>query len=134
MANLYKKFATNPDKEKDGIWVNYDDARFLIARAGGANTRFQVTLSSKIRPYKKQIASQTLSDEESAKIMVEVFVEGVLRGWENVEDENDNPLEFTRENAIKLLSDIPELLEFLREEAFLIGNFKDSLTEETVKN
>lgn len=134
MANLYKKFATNHDKEKDGIWVNYDDARFLIARAGGANTRFQVTLSSKIRPYKKQIATQTLSDEESARIMVEVFVEGVLRDWENVEDENDNPLEFTRENAIKLLSDIPELLEFLREEAFLIGNFKDALTEETVKN
>ena len=133
MANLFRKFSTNKEMEQKGIWVGIDDARFLIARAGGGNVNFQRVLSEKLRPLKKQLEARSLSDEESGKIITEVYAETVVLDWQNVEDD-DGPMECTRENIIRLFDGAPKVFTIIREESLEYTNYKDVLTDETVKN
>jgi hypothetical protein len=126
-------FETNPEHETKGIDIDYGDyGVFRIKRAGGANDEFSKVLEVKTRPYRRQIDMGTFDSKVAEKFLVEAFVDTVLIGWENVKDKKGKNLEFSKENAVKLLSDLPELFADLREKAmnaanFLLGDIEDDL-------
>lgn len=138
--SLYKKYKTNPDLEVGGVWIEYDvtddgkPIRFLVARAGGANLAFQKAMEKASKPYLKQIQSGTLSTELSNQIYLDVFLDTVLLGWENVTDRNDQPLEFSREAAAMLFSDLPEVYNDVRKMASEISIFREDVLEGTLGN
>lgn len=134
MGSPYTFFQTDTNLEKDGIVVDYGDFRFRIARAGGANTRFQKTLAARIRPFRRAIDAGAITDADADKILHGVFVDSVLLGWEDVTDEHGNPLEFTRENALKLFSDLPDLFRDLQQQASVVANFRREDLQDTIKN
>lgn len=113
--NLYNTFETDKNLERDGIVLDYgfnskqQPVQIRIARAGGANARFAKVLEQKMKPYKRAIANDTMDNKVAEKLLVEAYADAVILGWEGVEDRDGNPLEFTRDNVVKVLSDLPDL-------------------------
>jgi hypothetical protein len=61
-------------------------------------------------------------------------VETVLLGWESVTGPDGKPLEFSKENAVKLFTDLPDLFKDIRETAEDMTLFKLELDEADAGN
>lgn len=148
MASLYKTFSLDENLEQSGILINYGDVRFRIARAGGSNNKFRRLLQGKLKPYRRQIDNDTMDDSVSERLLLEVYAESVILGWETkvvaedgsekwepwVEGPGGEHLDFTRDNCIRVLADLPELFRDIRSMADKAANFRKEEEEEDLKN
>ena len=140
--SLYKQFATNSEKEMEGVEVQMTEAEnedgsiptFVVSRMGKSNKRYSKALEAATRPYRRQIELGTMNNDKAEEIFMGVFVDTVLKGWKNVRDESGAELPFNKQSATKLFKDLPEVYERLQEEAKLSANFRDAALEEEVKN
>lgn len=137
---LYSSYKTDESLETAGIAlvVGENDAGkkicIKIARAGGANKAFQRVLAAKTRPYRRQIDQNTMSNSVMESLICEVYADTVVLDWENVEDEQGNPMDCTRENIIKLFTDLPDLFADVRAGAADSSAFRAEILEAVVKN
>ncbi len=135
--SLYKQFGTNTTLETGGKWFeinppNEEDGKkpgFLLARRSSKNTQFAARMERVAREHKRELDSGSLPPEESRRLLVEAFADTVLKDWRNVRDAGGAVLTFTRENAIKLFGDLPDLFDTLQEQSGLITNYQDKLIE-----
>lgn len=135
MSSLYAMFKSNESREKEeGICLDYGEAKIRVRRAGGSNRRYSDLVSKKLRPFKRQLENESLDPDTGSRIMAEVYAESVLIGWEGVKDADGNPIAFSRENAVKLLTDLPELFRDIQEQSQRLANFRDEEIEEDRKN
>lgn len=145
--SLYKQFKSDPALERAGVLIQYgfvqtpegepDSSRpicFRIARAGGANVAYQRRVEAKVKPYRRQIQTETIDPKVAENLMMEVFCETILLGWENVQDANGVDLPFSKENAVKLFTDLPDLYKDLQEQANKAALFKAELLEADAGN
>lgn len=144
LTSIYK---TNEALETDGVWQTMgqtDDGReirFKLSRMSKSNTRYKKTLEKATRPHRAAIRLDTLNEKVAESVMLGVFVDSILLGWENVplsdvtgnaEDTGDAP--FTRENAIKLLERLPDLYDDAQERAGKLSTYRDETLEVAGKN
>lgn len=149
MASPYKLFDTDPALEQAGIIVNYgDEAWFKIARSGGGNKRYLTQIGERLKPFRRQIQTETMDEKVADRIVMEVFVDTVLLGWGSyakgdegeqvaqpwIEDRDGAHLDFSRDNALKVLTDLPELFRELRAESERLANFIALNKEADAKN
>jgi hypothetical protein len=125
--NLYSEFGTNKSKE-EGIKVEpMPGIFFTIKRTGGSNKAYSEAATRKLQPFVKKFNSgKSIPLDDVQKINIELFTEYCMLDWENVTDRSGNQLPFTKDNAKKLLQDLPELYSFLSDEAGNLDNFKDT--------
>lgn len=131
--NVYEMFGTDTDLEKDGIALTYGDATIVVARAGGANAKFQKCAESKARPYRAQIQQGVMDPDTAERLLAETFAETVVLGWDNVCDANGDPMEFKRANVVKLFTDLPDLFADVQRQSNLVTNFLVGSREEDAK-
>lgn len=137
---LYSSYKTDESLETSGVVlvVGENDAGkkigIKIARAGGANKAFQRVLAAKTRPYRRQIEQNTMSNSVMESLICEVYADTVVLDWENVEDEHGNPMDCTRENIIKLFTDLPDLFADVRAGAADSSAFRAEIMDAVVKN
>ena len=136
MTNLYDVFGTDPELESTkGVWIDYGKSTSIkIARAGGANKAYQAALLKLSNEYKHQIQSEVLGEEVAGTLMLEVFVDTIILDWEGIKDKNGEEMPFTKENARKLLTDLPDLFIDLRQMAGNITLFREKIIEDDGKN
>lgn len=134
MASPYAKFKTDSEMETSGIWLDYGDFKIRIARAGGANVRYEQALAKHVQKNKLAVKTESLSTNDIRKILIEVFADTVILGWEGLTDENEQLMPFSRENAIKVLTDLPELFADIQEQSSKIVLFQRKTLEEAAKN
>lgn len=120
----YAQFGTDKEAEKVGIVLDYGDYRIRVARAGGANAKFQELFRDRMRPHWRKQQNGTLSEELANDILIGCFVDAVVLGWEDVVDLAGNPIPFNRNNAIKLFTEVPELFRDVREQSADYHNFR----------
>ena len=132
--SLKNSFGVNKNAANTGVWVTADvdengkEMRFKVKPMHSANKELQRVQASISKPYRRQIANGTLQAKLAEKIARDVFIEACLVDWENViVDVGAQPLEFTPENAEKLLIELPSLLEFLTINAQDLSNFQDNI-------
>lgn len=152
MNSIMKAWGTDRSKESDGIWVdvcvNDDDsvARIKVRRMGQSNEAFSklyAKLGKKFRTMRGD--KNKLKD----KALLEAFCETCIVGWEHIEDINPKPatsapngatvpapkyMPFNKENAIKLLTAVPDLADHLVNEATELQNFQSESNQELGKN
>lgn len=146
--SLKNKFKTNSAAAGSGVWVIFENAKnadgtvpaFKLARMSKQNKGYMTAMRRITEKYKTasgEFDASRISDEEGEKILLEVFVDNVLLSWRHVQPEDDGKsLEFTKENALKLLAD-PDWLDLvteLRAIAENAHNFKQAAIEADVKN
>lgn len=135
MANLYKQFATDDSVEKEGLWLEYGlnskglPTRIRIARAGGSNVAFAKSFERHSKPFKRLLQIGQMEEEQNRRLMANVYMDAVIKGWENVEDKNDEPLAYTRENVEKLLKDLPDLFADIMTQANSAVLFRETINE-----
>ena len=122
---LYQIFATDKEFEQEGITLEFGDGiKFFVARAGGSNKRFRKVFLRKYQPIKAAVEKGAISEEASRKVMAEVYAMAVVVGWEGVTDEKGKDLEFNTDNVVKVLSDLPDLFDAIRDASENYENFK----------
>jgi len=128
-SSIFKLFGTSKVLEKEGVWVNYGDVKFLVARAGGSNIQYAELLKAKIRPVRNQVERDTLSKADDDRITAEVYAEAVIKdvqvreSEEGVEPEvwktgvptvKGEVLPLNKETLTKLLLGLPDMFKDLR--------------------
>lgn len=135
MGGTYDTFKADESLEQQGIELDYGDAGlFKIARAGGSNKEFARLMEKVFRPYRRQMDAGTMDEKVADKLLAEVFAKTVILDWKGVTDKNGKNLPFNTENAVKLLTDLPDLFADLREQAMKIANFRAVEIEADLKN
>ena len=138
--SLYKQFATDKNVERDGVVLSYGknsknkDINIRIARAGGANIRYTKLLEAAIKPYRRQLQNEIMDNGVAEDIARRVYAQSVVLGWEGVEDENGNDMEFTVENCMKLFKDLPDLWADIQSQATRAALFRQDILEADAKN
>lgn len=133
--SIYDVFETDAGKETDGIVLDYGEmGSIMISRAGGANKKFAKSLEFRSRPYKRQIDKGTMDNDTAVKLMAEVFADTIVIGWVGINDREGNPIEFNKENCVKLFIDLPELFADVQDASTSIANFQQEQNEDDSKN
>ena len=134
MASPYDLFKTDPGIETEGLTLDYGDFQIRIARAGGANRGFVRALEAKLKPYRRQLQSETLDDQVAERILREVYADHVILGWRGVTDGEGKAMTFSRANVLRLLTDLPELFRDIQEQAGRIALFRAQELEDAKGN
>jgi hypothetical protein len=152
MQSIYEIFATDAEVEKKGKWVDVGPANFLLARAGGSNTRFQKAMAAVLRPHQRRMQLGMMEPDEATKLAVGPFVDHVLLDWKGVRpikrDEAGqimrdpetrailvgDEIPYAKETAKKLLLEVPDLFTTLQEEAQRVSNYSPEDIEAAGKN
>lgn len=133
--SIYQKFGTDKKSEQEGIILDYGDGMTIrIARAGGSNVRFEKAVQSKMRKFGLQAKHDLLEPEQMRGVMREVFAETIVLEWTGFTDEEGNALPLSRENIIKVFTDLPDLFDDVLEQSRKSSLFKSSLLEAEAGN
>mgnify|MGYP003416802391 CR=1 FL=1 len=127
--SLYAAFGTVKEYETEGVVLDFGAAKFRIRRAGGSNRKFLTTLAAKLRPHRRAMSAGTMNDEVAQDLQKETYFETVVIGWEGVTDREGNVLEYNLANFKKVMTDLPDLWDTLREEADEMKNFQSAEAE-----
>jgi len=133
--DLRKKFGGDRAMEVDGVDLHLGgDAYITIARAGGTNVAYARAVQKYLRPIRKRdrFESEDLDLEEYADVQRQAFADTIVLGWRGIELDGA-PLPFTRDNALRLMRDLPDLWEVVKAHAEKLANFQREDVEEMGK-
>jgi|SRR6185369_12149685 hypothetical protein len=145
---LRSTFKTNATKEVEGVDIvvsmnehNNQPISIRVARMSRSNKRYAKALEEATRPHSAAIANETLDNDLGNALLRNVFVDTILLGWTNLPkseltgDEADSDLlPFTRENAIALFDEMPDMYDDWEKRAKATANFRDAEREKAAGN
>lgn len=141
---MYEAFETSEEMEAKGIWQDYGSFRILLARAGGANKKFQRLMEARTKPHRRAIQTETMDDDVATAIFHSVYADSVILAWESKNEEgklvpgiftkDGDIIAFNRENVLVTLKKLPELFTDLRTQAATATLYRSQLLEEAAKN
>ena len=136
--SLKSKFGTVKNAETEGAWVdvmqNEDGSmcRVKLRRSGRRNKDYTKAFEKHTKPYRRIL--DNLDPEIDAKVMRAVIVDSIITEWENVQLEEGVNLPFNVANVEKVLSELPDLQDFVLRKAGEIETFQDQALEAEAKN
>lgn len=146
MSRLVNAFKTSKELEIKGVVRDFGFARITVARAGGANQKFNMIMERIYRENNRAIKAGLLSNEKSMKMLHEAYAEAIVLNWEtNIGEDGaeewkqgieleEGIVPFTKENIIRAFNDLPALFLEVKEIAEDIQFYRASLLEGVTKN
>lgn len=145
---LRKTFKTDLSAEIDGVEVevSVNDHNGLpitirIARMSASNKRYTKELNRVTKPHQSAIQNDAMDNDLARKMLQQVFVDTILLGWNNLPaselsgDEGDTEeLPFTRDNALALFAELPDLYDDWEARANKAAAFREKEREAAAKN
>ena len=136
--SLKSKFGTVKNAETEGAWVdvmqNEDGSmcRVKLRRSGRRNKDYTKSFDKHTKPYRRIL--DNLDPEIDAKVMRSVIVDSIVTEWENVQLEEGVNLPFNTANVENVLSELPDLQDFVLRKAGEIETFQEQALEAEAKN
>lgn len=151
MANPYRSFTTDKELEQNGILSDEGDFAVLLARAGGRNQAYTRAMEKIYKTNKRKIDLDLMDSKVGRRLLIETFVETVIKGWFVHDGYDDNgtkkwrpglvnkageEVEASKENILKLLldEDLSELFGNLNAVASSSKNYLVEENEDDAKN
>lgn len=135
MAGLYARFETSKDLEKDGVILDLGQGvEIVVARAGLGNPRFDLAQRRISAPLRAQLLRGDIDTAVARKMTIDIYAEAVVLGWKNVTDRDGNDLPFTRENVVRVLTDLPDVFESIVQMATSSAAYKKNLVADEGKD
>lgn len=141
------KFKTSPKLVNEGIkiavkeWGNTDGTIpvFTVRRASMQNKAYAKAireLNDKVLLKYGVASTDDLTDAQNEEIDLDVFIDAVLVGWENLEIEDGVKYEYSRENAVALFSneELFDVTSRIKVGASLSKGFNPDLVSKITKN
>ncbi|WLJ71044.1 hypothetical protein [Sphingomonas phage Kimi] len=146
--SLRKTFKTNKTAEIEGVEIpvgindhNNEPIVIKISRMSTTNKRYTKELNRVTKPHQSAIQNDAMDNELARKMLMEVFVDTILLGWSNLpkseltgNDKDKDELEFTRDNALALFAEMPDLYDDWEKRAQSAAAFRDAEKEASAKN
>ena len=155
--SAYDFYQTDPQAVKEGVWLDYPTFSIKVTKAGPENKKFKASMSKWIKPYSALLsAGKDLPEKTDRLITAKIYAESVILDWrgerqineegEEVLDENGEPvcapfvgrdgqpLEFTFQNVVKVMTDLPDLLRDVVAQSQQQALFTKAETEIEAKN
>ncbi len=145
--SLSRHFKTDADLERKGVGIQFpenDDGtipEIYICRAGRNNPDYQKVVERVMKPHRRAAQVGALSPKKQDELTQEIFCEAGIVGWKNVSaaDVTGDPAatgyaEYTKDNAILLCKNLPEVYVRLIELATDHTTFQQAAREEDAKN
>lgn len=129
-------YLTDPSVEReDGVWLRFPgDRKIHVLRAGGSNRKFLQAFSALTKPHKRQMQRGTLDPDLSDKILIEVYLEAVILGWEGFCEANGTPIKYSKTAARELFTQVPELFQDVVNFASDAATFQQRDAEEAAEH
>lgn len=139
---MYDNFQTDPQRESEGVWLDYGDFRVLVAHSGQGNKAYVRYAEVALKPVRRAMEAGSLSSERAAPIMRDIFVKTIIKGWQvanhgagldapeherwkdGIEAPDGGILEFNDENVQATLTKLPHLFLDIQEQAGRLSNFR----------
>jgi hypothetical protein len=126
-----------------GTWVRLDPScQVKVVYTNSPEYQFKQKLAMK--PFRTVLAKtrdfdDAMSQEDQDKLTVNLLVNYVLLDWEGVEygtngDGKPMMLPYSKENARKVLTEVPAFRQMVEEAAATLSNFRTQNAEEEAKN
>lgn len=138
--SVFSQFKTSKFAETEGVDVRFKAnsdgtiPSFRIARMAKSNPKYLKAVEARTKPHRKDIIEKAITNEIAEEINLDVFCDAVLIGWENIVGEDGRVIPYTRDDAKKLMTELPDLYEILKEKAEDIDNFLSSNLVSEAKN
>lgn len=120
------------DRDEEGVWTKYEGSDFRIAHVN--NPKFQSYFTKLQLPHKRQIDKGTLDADTQLEIMCKAMSRYVLVGWQNVINNDEEPVPYTVDAAQKVLIENADFREFVQDFAMDLSNFREEVISETGKS
>jgi hypothetical protein len=138
--SLRNTFKTNRTAEIEGVTIpvginehNGGEITITVSRMSRSNKRYTKAIEERTRPHSAAISNETLDTEIGDKILREVFVDTVLLGFTNLpkseltgDPADTEELPFTRENALALFDELPDMYDDWEARAKKSSTFRDT--------
>lgn len=136
---LYQQFETDPNLEREGIWIDYGEFRVRLRHAGGANKAYASILEITTKPFRRAIDQGVFPEERMKKLLIGVYAKTMIAGWETSQtdaitgetswvpgvEDRDGKLETPGEAAyVRVLNDLPWLFMDLIQQGNLLTNYR----------
>lgn len=119
------KMVVDAAKEQAGVWVDYDETtKFRIGSL--SSRRYKQAYQDALEEIKRK--SRRVTSEQGEQIQIEVFSQAVVLEWEGVRMK-DQPYPCTPENVKYVLTNCPQVREFVVAAAGNYENFKAEQVE-----
>lgn len=149
--SMYENFKTDEDLERKGVEVDYGDFRVTLARAGGANAKYQKVMEALSKPYRRAIQTETLSNEVALDLVRTAYARAIVLRWETVvgrengerqweigieapPESGEKLLPFTTENVITTFERLPEIFNSIQRDAGNWALYRQAVLEEDAGN
>ena len=113
MLSIEKKFATDLEASKDGVWHRIDEeTQIKVAKA--RNENFKKRAYELFNENKIEMFSRTgkFTDLDERKLMSQLIAETILLDWKGVKDQDGKEVKYTPEIGAQVLAN-PEMGDFL---------------------
>jgi len=123
-------FKTSSKLEQEGIWLDYGDFRIKITRAGATNKRFKKLMEDRMKPHRRAMANDTMSNDLAERLTRDVWAECIVLGWDSPLGSNVMPykgaaFQFSVDACKTLFTDLPDLYIDVRDQSMKLGLFLD---------
>lgn len=75
---------TDPEKERNGVPLDFGDYRVTLARAGGANDKYELELERLLKPVRRLLAVGKLDKAKERELVFTAFARTIVRKWETL--------------------------------------------------
>lgn len=140
---LYDRFKTDQDKEESGVWTNFGggdpDANPPVPDIKVRIRRLKSKASIEARreldkPHTNEIRRGALSNDLLEDLLLKQLSRGVIADWSGITDENGTPLNYSPDNAYRILKDLPDFRDEIIAIAMAADAFKDDVDKTTEAN
>ncbi len=145
--SLYDR-RTDPRLENDGVRFEHMESRtegfaYIVRRAHSGNKKYARAMQNALKPYRRQIDSDEADDALIRGPMVAVYCDMIIVGWETCiggvwkpgfENESGELVPATSDNLYKMLMDLPEIFDQVRDDSAKAAFFRVHYREEDAKN
>ncbi len=142
--SMYETFETNPEKEREGVWLDYGDFRVRVAHAGHGNQRYVKYAEKVLKPVRRAMEAGSLDHARSDALMIDIYAKTVILDWEvknkdgdwkqGIEARDGSTLPFTVDNVIATLKALRNLFVDIQQQANQITHFRAAEMEEDSGN
>ena len=130
MSGTYRQFKTDGALERDGVALDYDGFSITVARAGGSNRRYSAAMAQRTKAIRSALRTGHVDEATNQRILREVMADTVVLGWAGVTGRDGEPLPFSRENVVRLFTDLPDLMADVFQQASELANFLEAQAAE----
>ena len=136
--SIWDMYETDLSKETEGFWYKVNKKISVkLARAGGANLSFTKAMEEKTREHRKRggaFEGNSVDVELATDLMKRAFAETIILDWKGFTTKDGKTVIYSAKVAYKLMVDLPDLFNELRDAAGEAANYRIEDIQDDVGN